>query len=216
MPIMISMEPTVIILIKTYHKKPLIIILPTMKDWISHFAKLGVWTSILLSAQLSFTSCKSETSDQIKIETAKRLMTCIRNRDTACIDDLISSRDVRMIGKDNRIIFSECNKVISVCEKYGYPAPDKYILTVYPSPLIKGSIVKIPLFKGIDTAKNLREAYINVFFSPDKSISLERILSYELVWHLYNTNFKAIPSPYEKDFRELRSRKIAKSTFTAN
>lgn len=148
--------------------------------------------AIIISSFLCL-ACKCQDE---RIETAQEFLGYVVNMDTVNVFKLMP--DERNKKSVAGYFYAQCKGIKHILQKYGVPSKDKFFIHKETMANKVYSIVIIPIFKGLDTAENLRDAYIAVNFFPDDWNIVKMISGYKIAEHPINERELLINLPVIK------------------
>lgn len=146
--------------------------------------KIGVFNLILLSLFFHI-ACKHQSNDEQILATSQKLITAIKKENIEDVKDLIGVK-LSVIGKDTESLRFDINKCKHLFDTYYHEKKMEVVLTNQIDELGK-RLVKVPIFKGYDSASKLTKAVLNIYFGPPNFVPLSKISGYEVVTH-YDRN----------------------------
>lgn len=140
-------------------------------------------------ACLIFTKCASSQTKYEKMKlTAFKLLNFLKEKDSLRIAELFEDKGI-LLRKKKEIV-TDCNFIVKVVEKYGFPTLDKL---KNKKDKDGANIVFVNLLNKADSSMNLKKCDLIVYFYPDKLLDdTNKLISYSIYVELLTLPSKKI------------------------
>lgn len=128
-------------------------------------------------ACLIFAKCASSQTKYEKMKlTAFKLLNFLKEKDSLRIAELLEDKGI-LLRKKKEIV-TDCNFIVKVVEKYGFPTLDKL---KNKKDKDGANIVFVNLLNKADSSMNLKKCDLIVYFYPDKLLDeTNKLISYSI------------------------------------